>query len=217
MAPIQTGIQSGMNSGIGSGLDWWPYSTGPSLLANLDFSAPTTSWKTGRTGFSSAYATDEWLLQETSGDYANNKGGTPLAVAGSLSLRNQSAVGIYDGSSLLARKAWELPSSVARADYLYTNADTSTLDSDNTDLCACIVFRQKGNASVPANSNACSAPRALSSSATARAGKTWPPVPPPAMSSLMRPSQADRHGPVGRCPAADRCRRRWPAATIRRS
>lgn len=135
MAPIQTGIFTGINSGIGSGLDWWPYNTGTSLLANLDFSAPTTSWKTGRTGFSSAYATDEWLLQNYSGGYANNVGSETLVDSNGIT--GQTCVGIWDGTSYTSRKAWETTSALSGLD-----CDGFTaLDCDDEDLCVRLVFR----------------------------------------------------------------------------
>src|SRR5690606_4750142 len=133
---IRSGIQTGITSGVGDGLNWWPYgSSGPSLLANLDFSTPTTSWKSGRTGFSSAYATDEWLLQETSGTYANNVGSETLS--NDSGIQGQTAVGIYDGTSYTARKAWEATSALSGLD----GSGSSALDSDNEDLCCRIVFR----------------------------------------------------------------------------
>lgn len=110
-----------------------PIITGPALLADFDFSTPAESWD-----FSSAFATDEWLLQETSGAYANNVGSETLANTGGL--QGQEAVGLRTSTSYSARKAWE---STAVTDYLKSSGTTAG-DSDSEDLSVRIVFRGQG-------------------------------------------------------------------------
>lgn len=95
--PLCSGIRSGLTSGLLSGLN---AGCGPKLLADIDMSAPVVAYD-----FSSVYATDEWLLQETSGTYANSVGSETLSNSGGL--QGQSAMGLWDGSSYTARKAWE--------------------------------------------------------------------------------------------------------------
>lgn len=74
---------------------------------NLSFNSPSVSWVSGRTGFSSAYATNEWLMQEeTAGSYSNNVGSATLDNT-SGGLTAQSAIGLWDGSSYTTRNVWE--------------------------------------------------------------------------------------------------------------
>lgn len=107
------------------------------LLADFDFSAPLASWTAGRTGFSSAFATDEWLMQDAASPMANNVGSETLANSGGLV--NQSAPDIYDGTGYGNRKAWE---AIATGDDLAASGTTAG-DSNNEDFCFRIVFRFK--------------------------------------------------------------------------
>lgn len=100
-----------------------------SILADLDFSVPVTT-----SDFSSANATDEWLLQGTS-PHANNVGSETLA--NTAGLDQQSAMGIWDASSYTARKAWETTGNTSKLEA----SGTSALDSNNTNLCVTVVFR----------------------------------------------------------------------------
>lgn len=110
---------------------------GVRTLYNLDFSSPVTAFD-----FSSAYADDQWLMQEGSGTYTNDLGGTALTNNGGNGLMGQIAVGLYNGSDYSSRKAWEVrPGAGDGTDYLHTSSDTATLDCDNEDVCIVIVFR----------------------------------------------------------------------------
>lgn len=114
---------------------------GPNLLADFNFATPTTVGIGGNGTFASSYATDEWLLQETSGTYANNVGTETLSNTGGL--QGQTAVGLWDGSSYVARNAWESDSTVANADQLVASGTTAG-DSDGEDFAVRIVYRIKG-------------------------------------------------------------------------
>lgn len=99
-------------------------------IADFDFSAPVTAYD-----FSSAHATDEWLMQELSGSYSNNAGTATLANNGGL--QGREAIGFFDGTDLVSRKAWECD---ADTEYLECS-DAAVGDINGNDLCARIVFR----------------------------------------------------------------------------
>lgn len=104
-------------------------SSGVQVLLDLDFSEPNVQT------FSTANATYEWQLQESSGNYIDSVSGVVMHVSGGL--QGQTAVGIWDGTSYAGRKAWEVTADtdVARV------ADASIMDSDNTSVAVRIVFR----------------------------------------------------------------------------
>lgn len=108
---------------------------GPSILFESDYRTPAT-WGIGGNGTcASAFATDEWLLQETSGTYANNVGSETLA--NTSGLQGQEAIGLFDGTDYVSRKAWE-----ARVGNQYLTASGTTAgDGDSEDISARIVFR----------------------------------------------------------------------------
>ena len=123
---IRQGIWQGIRQGVSQGY-------GARLLYDLDFSTPVTAFD-----FSHTNATEEWLMQEASSTYTNAKGGTALTVSNGM--MGQTAVGLYNGTDYVSRKCWEVrPEAGSGTDHL--EADASTLDSDNEDLCFCIVFR----------------------------------------------------------------------------
>lgn len=85
--------------------------------------------------FSSEYATDEWLLQETSGGYANNVGSETLA--NNSGLQGQAAVGLWDGTDYVSRNAWESTSD----SHWLESSGTDAGDSDDEDFSVRVVFR----------------------------------------------------------------------------
>lgn len=95
----------------------------------IDFDTPVTAFN-----FSSTFATDEWLLQETSGVYTNAKGTETLANSGGL--QGQEAIGLWDGSSYTARKAWESTGGDSA-----TASSNVALDFDEVDFCFRVVYR----------------------------------------------------------------------------
>jgi hypothetical protein len=111
------------------------------LLADFDFSTPTTVGINGNGTFASTYATDEWLLQETSGSYSNNVGSETLSNTGGL--QGQTAVGLFNGADYISRKAWETDSTVANTNYLKAAGSTAG-DSNNQDFAFRLIFRCKG-------------------------------------------------------------------------
>lgn len=126
------GLIMGLSVGLGSKFA----DAGATVLFDADFRTPSTSWSAGRAGFSSAFAEAEWLLQETSGSYADNIGSADIDTFNG-GLQGQTAVGVYDGSSYTARKAWETDSDAAYA----RTTSTTVLDSNNEDIATRIVFR----------------------------------------------------------------------------
>lgn len=113
-------------------------SGGPNLLLDLDFTAPVTSWTTGRTGFSSAFATDEWLMQShTGGSYANNVGIATLDDDGGGGLTDQTCTLIYDGAGYGTRTAWEATDTLHQLEC----SDTAVGEMEGANLCVRIVFR----------------------------------------------------------------------------
>jgi hypothetical protein len=119
---IRSSIFTGLNVGLKSSvLSKW----GPATLADLDFRTPSTQ------ALGSANATHQYLLQETSGNYADTGTGTAADItAFTAGLQGQSRPGIWNGSSVTAIKAWEADGATARA----AVTDTSVFDSNNTDL-----------------------------------------------------------------------------------
>jgi len=107
---------------------------GVTTLFDADFTTPTTSWTSGRTGFSSAYADTEWQFQTYSSGYAADTGSGTLTNTGGLT--GQTAVGVWDGS-YTGRNAWEVQSA---NDYLECS-NTTACDSNNEDFCFRLVFR----------------------------------------------------------------------------
>jgi hypothetical protein len=99
----------------------------------LNFATPANSFD-----FSSANATDEWLLQETSGTYANNVGSETLS--NDTGMQGQTAVGLYNGTDHTSRNAWESTATAANPDSLVASGTTAG-DSDGTDFCFRVVFR----------------------------------------------------------------------------
>jgi hypothetical protein len=85
---------------------------------------------------SSALASDEWLLQELSGSYANNKGGSALSVFTG-GRQGASAFGLSNGTDMVSQKAWEALSTSDRVEC----ADSTTLDSDDEDISVRVRFR----------------------------------------------------------------------------
>jgi hypothetical protein len=112
---------------------------GTQTLADLDFSTPSTSWFTGRTGFSSAYADEQWDMQTYSTGYTSSESTVKLVDNGAGGLTGQTAVGVYDGSSYTARKAWEALDGGDRLECDSATAGNVTLGSE--DFCARIVWR----------------------------------------------------------------------------
>ncbi len=125
---LTSNLSSGLRSGLLSGLN----PLGVAILADLDFSVPVTQ------SFGSSNATHQYLLQETSGNYADTGTGTTADIDTFVTgFKGQVAPGIWDGSSYIATKAWETSatSSTARV------SDSSVFDSDNTDLYFRMYFR----------------------------------------------------------------------------
>lgn len=140
---IIKGIISGIKSGILIGIN---AVFGREATTTLDFSVPATIGVGGNGTFAHTNASDEWLLQESSGTYANAKGGT--AFTNGSGLQGQTAVGLWDGSSYIARNAFEVRQSATTNDFLELVSDSTTLDSNNEDIAACIVFRSNGGGGI---------------------------------------------------------------------
>ena len=136
LAGSMTGDLAGALAGSGVAAGAFA-STAPNLLADFDFSAPAIVGIGGNATFASTYATDEWLLQETSGTYANNVGSETLANTGGL--QGQTAAGLYDGTDMVSRNAWE---SDANTDYAVASGSTAG-DSASQDFAFRLVFRVK--------------------------------------------------------------------------
>lgn len=131
---IYQGLLTGLKS---STLTKWGGASGPTLLADFDFSTPATSWVSGRTGFSSAFATDEWdfQTQTVAGSYDNSVGSATLDNLNGLP--DQTAVGIWDGSSYAARTAWEGVDGTTGI----SCSDSTVGDPGSGDFCVRVVFR----------------------------------------------------------------------------
>ena len=106
-------------------------------LFDANFATPATVGIGGNGTFASTFATDEWLLQETSGTHANNVGSETLASTGGL--QGQTAPGVWDGSSYTARKAWEV---TGNTDDLTASASTAgDFNAQDTDFAVRVIFR----------------------------------------------------------------------------
>jgi hypothetical protein len=116
-----------------------PAPSGPALLADLDFSTPVTQ------SFGSSNATHRYLLQETSGNYADTGTGTAADIDTFVTgYQGQAAPGVWNGSSYVALNAWE----TSAATSLASVSDSSVFDSNNTDLYFRSIFRFHDNDSV---------------------------------------------------------------------
>lgn len=116
-----------------------PPASGPTLLADFDFSAALASWTAGRTGFSSAYATDEFDFQDyaAGSTYSNTSGVGSDTLSASGGKTAALAVGICDGTDMVSRTAWE-PTSTS--DYLQASS-SSAFDSNLEDFAFRFEFR----------------------------------------------------------------------------
>jgi hypothetical protein len=130
------GLKQGLNQGLLSGLNskW-----GPSLLADLDFSTPVTQAFPTTGAVLGQTATGIWDFQEASGDVLDKVGSIDLGAVGS-PIQNQTAVGLWDGSSYTSRKAME--NITQRGSNYVDAASTSTYDFDaSTSFAFMVVVR----------------------------------------------------------------------------
>jgi hypothetical protein len=139
---LYASLFDGLNVGLKSDT-LTKYAAGATLLADFDFDTPVTSYD-----FSHASMTDYWDMQTYSSGYTNGAGSEKLV--NDTGLTGQTCVGIWNGSSFTARKAWESGSTAANSDTLVSDGTTAG-DVNAQDFCIRFVFRHAG---VPGNADA---------------------------------------------------------------
>ena len=130
---LRSGLIPNLNPPDGSGLrDGLNVGDVPAeILANFDYSAPVVAFD-----FSSAFADNEWLMQDhTAGAFVNNIGSATMDNNGGLT--DQTAVGLRTASSFTARDAWE---GSTKTEYLICS-DTTVGDPNGSDFCVRVVLR----------------------------------------------------------------------------
>jgi len=116
--------------------------SGPTLLADFDYTTPATVGIGGNGTFASANATDEWILASpTANSYANNVGSETLDSSGG-GLEDQTAVGLFDGTDYVSKLAWESDDTAANTCRMLSSGATAG-DSDSQDFSFRIIFRGK--------------------------------------------------------------------------
>jgi len=134
MAGLLIGLQTGLEVALLSGLGYSIHSagsSGPNLLADFDFSTPANSYD-----FSSTFATDEWLLQESSGSYANSGSGSET-LSNTGGLMGQEAVGLFDGTDYVSRNAFEATDGSSKA----VASGNTAGDAGTSDFAFRVIFR----------------------------------------------------------------------------